>query len=270
MAGAGVHQRARGDDSWPAWNCDKARLLRVAERLDSCFAAPRAAVAAQPQPEDPKAVAAQRLDVQMLARHNDLKTETQGEPSAVLSSLDSVGLESIALTAGTHPGMLMLPSRMVDVEFYALHEQYPGMPIWFAGVTLNKKFGASLHVNGTDPTWVRSTFNEMKNELEKGVPWWSRLRNGRMWVAYFFLSLVASGLATYPWLGDDLWVWGGVSAGAGLALGTLLYVLARRLLPGFELLAPGQTGRGLGLLTLCGAAVGQLVIGVIVNLLTQK
>jgi hypothetical protein len=208
------------------------------------------------------------LPVQALALHKDLSTETVGPPAAVIADLDSVGLQSLAITAGTHPGMMMLPSRMVDVEFYALHEVAKDRDVWFAGVTLSRRSGATLHVHGSDPAWVRSTFNEAKTELAKGVPWWRLLRSGNAWGFYALLSAGAVAIGIQPWLKDLRWWWAGTSVAAGLVLGTMVFVLARHLLPGFEVLTSGSRGRALSVLSVLGALLAQLVIGVVVNLVT--
>ncbi len=211
------------------------------------------------------------LAVRLLARHKDLSTETSGPPVEVMANLDPVGLESISITGGTPDHRvkrhLVTAERLVlfDLPFEPPSEAY-----WFAAVVVSRSNGARLRVSGSDPSWVRSTSNELKTEMVKGVPRWSWSRHGYMWFAYTTVSTAALGFALEPTLKTRaLWLWLLISAIGVFLLGSMLLGAARRLLPGFELVPDGQPSKAAAVLWFLLALVAQVPVGILVNKMTQ-
>lgn len=177
----------------------------------------------------------------------------------------------MALTVGRTPRRLMLlPDRVVEFSDAPQVLTAGGdEPDYFAGITFSKITGVGLHVAGSDPQWVRSTFNELKTELSKNLPWWRFLRKPHMWTAYFAVAAGIGLFALEPSLGGRWLAWIAASLGIGLVFGSLMTFAARRLLPGFEIVTAGTSGKGPAVLGMTGALLLQVAIGVAVNLATK-
>jgi hypothetical protein len=268
LVSSAVKQSARESDTWSAWAADSDRLLKVASCIDTCFALPRTRSAArEDESGDGSPLNGSDLAVELVARHEDLDTETVGPPSEVLRDIERVGLQVIQITAGTRRGMNTIPPGILDL--FAVSSIPRARDAWFVGVTLSKRTGVTLHVHGSDPAWVRSTFNELRSEIQKGVPWWSWIRHSATWPAFFCFGVLATGIGVAPWLEHRWWAWAVATVGGGVVLGSLGLFLARRALPGLEVLTPGQRGRGLAVLSVCGGLVGQVLVGVLLFFATN-
>jgi hypothetical protein len=210
--------------------------------------------------------------VSLEARHVDLHLKEVGPPEDVLADLDYKDLEAIAVTVGSLPSdAILMNSDAPDLELPpVLTRSRSGSTPFFIGITLSKVRGVSLHVQGNDPSWVRSSYTEIEAMIIKDLPWWRFIRSGKTWWVYVAIGVGAAAFALHPTEKDRVVWWLLHSVVLGLASATSLLVLARRLLPGFELVETGKDGRGAKALAVLGAVVTNGVVGVVVNLLTTK
>jgi hypothetical protein len=176
-------------------------------------------------------------------------------------------VEYVALTAGDAARPVFLP------EFIPTHIVVGQEPADEAGISvsiaMSKDNGVLLQVSGNDPDWVRGAFTALRDEVQRGVPRWSFLRAGQMWFAYTIVGALAFLTGGWPSLSGSLIVLGSVAIGGGVLVGTLLMLLARGILPGFELLSPGKAGKGARVLGILGAAALNIVGGVVAFFLTN-
>jgi hypothetical protein len=110
--------------------------------------------------------------------------------------------------------------------------------------------------------WALGLSAALDEEIRRGVPPWSWLRDKAMnWV---FAILGAAGGAA---LGHryELTELGSL---AGASLGTLMFFVVRELMPGFELTAPGQAGRGARAVALAAAFVLGVAASLVAGLLS--
>ena len=211
------------------------------------------------------------LPILLEARHTDLSLKEEGDPEEVLDRLDTKGLRSMALTAGRPPReLLVLPSRMVEFgEVDPISPDEGDGDHYFVGLSFARSGGVTLHVDASDPRWVRSTFVELADELRRGLPWWRFFRHPAMWLSYAGFALGVVGFALHPTLGGRLSLYASVVAVSGVILGSGIMTLARRLLPGFEVLPTGKSGRGGRVLGFLGALALNAGISYLINLATK-
>lgn len=254
---------------WFAWTCDHERLLRLATALERCVAVLRdRAAAGDPAFRD---ITDDDFGVRLEARHKDLGMKERGTPAAVLASLDPAGLESMVLTAGVLPRQVVaMSSELVELDLPpTLVQSRSGDTAFFTGVSFSKTRGLGLHVRGSDPQWVRSTYSELESEIKKALPWWRFLRSGHLWWLYAAFGTLMSMYGLAPTMHGRPVGWVAASVCAGAVLGASVLAAARRLLPGFEILTHGSNGKAARVLAVVGALAANVALGVIVNLATK-
>lgn len=108
--------------------------------------------------------------------------------------------------------------------------------------------GVTLTVSGYDRSWVSGTADILKSEVKKGVPRWAWLRHG---FVSFLLSLIVAGgitgVLSATVLNPQVTFWVSVPLivlfiAAFLAIA--LHAGIKRVLPAFEMLAPGESNAG--------------------------
>jgi hypothetical protein len=189
--------------------------------------------------------------VMMTAAEKELSLEQTSSAKTLLPSLDPRRIESIKLAVGRR---LDGPLR-IEVGAYKLA-------------------GCELQVEGADTRRVRLGLDELSSELSAGVPWWEWLRREGAWAAWAGLGallgiLVGFSLASETATSDTTSSVVTSTFSLGIGAGLAFFWATRRLLPGFELHAPGVSSKGRRALGIIGTWLAFL-IGIIVNLVTSK
>lgn len=177
----------------------------------------------------------------------------KGDPTSVLAEMDRSAVTGI------------------DLEVTLVHDalEFDSVAIRFdrsKGVTLSTRGEAAL---------VEDVHQRAVEEINRGVPWWEPIRGGALFavvvvlvgvrLAFWFLS---SPEAVDP--EASAWVRWALGIGASLLFAALPGIaadgIAKRVLPGFEVVAPGEAGRGARALGLVGTVV-LAAVGILGNLL---
>lgn len=139
--------------------------------------------------------------------------------------------------------------------------------------------GVRIRVDSTDATWATATFADLEAAVRARVPRWSAVR-GSVFL-YFFLC----GSAWFVlWnLLQVFLIWvdsnGELSEGTSILLyvGVTLWALligiwatnyTKKRMPAFEIIPPGEKGKGRALFGAVGGALGAVVLGALTNVLT--
>lgn len=197
--------------------------------------------------------ASERSAVEVEATERELSMSYIGTLDDVLDDVDPAAVGSIRMSAGSSIG----PGR-VAVHFGSRH-------------------GVNYAVRGSDRRWVLGPKGLLEQEIQKRTPRWGYARHE---VA---APVLATGIALVVLIvflaqgksGIDYFAEGLL---AGAVLGTFsvlsaagLLLLARRALPGFELLLPGQRSKGYQRVRWLGNAImGSLILGVVGNLIAAR
>ena len=267
---AGVVERSASKvGHWYAWTCDHDRLLRLANALHVCVVQLRER--AGDGDVSFKDVKDEDFDVRLEARHKDLSMKERGSPEAVLEMLDPSGMDSMVLTVGILPRQVVVTSNeLVELDLPpTLVQTRSGEAAFFTGVSFSKSRGIGLHVRGCDPKWVRSTYTELESEIKKALPWWRFMRSGHMWWLYAGFAAVMALYGLAPSMRSHHFWWLAASLATGAILGAFVLSAARRLLPGFEILTTGSSGKAARVIGVVGALLGNVLLGVIVNIATK-
>lgn len=224
------------------WVGDRERLDRIARLMEDVH---------QRTQEEPDAEALQKSQYRMLSRMIKEADEVQvtatesegavlkGDAAGVFDSMDRTALKRLEIELGT-PLSIAAASfstrRYVRIEFK--HDQ-----------------GVTFEAAG-DQTWVDSFFPGISTELNRGEPWWSFMR-GPFGFALLFALVSPALWATLARASPDSTTadrvfgslfFGAVCAGAILAL-------FRVVLPGFEVVLAGSSGRGRRALGVLGIVI---------------
>ena len=249
-----VRTRAEDSQNWPMWAGDLEGMRRLVKVVEDVIEEPRRLAIENTAVEDPNRAdfVAELWETEMTAVEKELGITHRGLPIEVLGEIDPKVIRRLSISA---PNSVAQEAN-VQLDFSA------------SGVT--------LQVAG-EPGWLRMAGGALKSEVAKGVPAWAWLRASVGWWLYASIAIVALALAIWPHIGpvnargeprtfaEKVLLLGLTAAfGAGLA-GALMLGLARKVLPGFELLRPNERGRAKGVLTLIGAQVLAFLVGLLVN-----
>lgn len=140
---------------------------------------------------------------------------------------------------------------------------------WFAAdIVMRRKDGVALFVRGSNDHVVRGSFANLAYEVKQGVPWYAFLRAWWMWLIYAATAATAAIVALLPSLsgsgGQRAWSWVGVVGGA-VVVGSLVFTMARRLIPGVEIPGPGEEPKGRRAVAVIGVAVLNVGLGVLLR-----
>jgi len=136
----------------------------------------------------------------------------------------------------------------------------PGLEVRFS-----KSDGCILSVEADDPEWVRAVFTSLVEEIEPGIPWWHRVRTDEGGLA---LSIVLAVVVAVIGLTVNVYVGLFAMMGAILICMPIVYVWPK-VLPGFQLLAPGVPDRGRRAAGLLGVLVLGIVSSIIATLIMK-
>jgi hypothetical protein len=230
---------AGSNHHWNAWASDRDRLLRIAATLDEHIRPIRSASKESRVTEStvkPNQNGPDIYEVRLEAREKEFSLTQMGSPEDVLAKVDPQTLDSVAVTVGWSTGEIeLLPHHSIIFEDSRAGPPNREEDPVFAGVMLSRSHGATLRVNGSDPDWVRSTFADLRNEINKGAPWWRCLRSNWTWWPFTVLALLGAFYAFLSLARTAPLIFVCSSMVAGLALGTTTTLLAKTILPGFEI-----------------------------------
>ncbi len=197
------------------------------------------------------------------------------EPTHPLTTLIAIATESGGSGIRGIPGEVfesMDPKalRQLELEFRTEHQSHPGAGNVRISLELNK--GVRLETNG-DHDLVIGVFGPLETELQRGVPWWSWLRGSAGWVLYSLLAFAGFiGLTRDAVFGDTTTASaiGRVVIGAAVAwvVSIPVAVFVQRVLPGFEITAPGSQGKGARAIGVVGVTL-LAAIGVVATFLAS-
>lgn len=140
----------------------------------------------------------------------------------------------------------------------------------------DQSHGARIEISGYSPDWVRSSFTQLSEEIQRGVPWWARYP--RSFLSFAVLAfggvLVYAGVVlALPLAGtprDLAWafIWVPVALAVSLAQNN---ALQRWLFPPFELTPPnGRPSADARLAKLASLFLVTVPVGIIINLITRS
>jgi hypothetical protein len=281
-AGA-VRQAASASEHWDAWVDNKERLLRIATVMQEQVDLMRNQVGSREQSSQPSSGTDQGSsgagvgrsephEVVLAARQKALSLRQIGPPQAVLAQVenDLPSLVGVTLSFGGARRISAVPDRFVDFSDFFVNVE-PGEPERaFAGFSLDRSTGATLQIGGNNPTWVRGAFEALKDEVNKGVPRWSRLRSTWMWWPYTILGILVWIFALRNVLDENPLSWFGLAVALGIASGTGLTLISKSILPGFEILSSGRSAKGGRVLGVFFSVATNIAIGALVNILTRE
>lgn len=279
-----LRRSASTDHHWQAWVSDEDRLLRIARCLETLAAPLREA---KPQDQTAEGASAdltrseservqtgdlapsELYTVQLEAREREFSLRQVGPPEDVLKEIDSQNLSSMTLFVGPIPSAMLYPYRLSHLDLPIVVPRLPENEYAYASITLSRSYGALLRVGSSDPSWVRTAFASLKSEIARGVPNWSWLRSNWMWWPYALLGSGPGFIALQPSLWGSLILYVGCALGVGAVVGTAVTLFSKWLLPGFELVPVGRTGRAGRVLGLAGGILLNFALGLLVNVLTR-
>lgn len=270
-----VRREGRWFRSWEAWVGDKDRLLRLSRVMTELIAQQRQAAldAAKERgqnrlhAEEEQGGSQSHLDeikgwerieadrlaeawaVEMAWSERDLSLTHAGPPDQIVNEMDPAFVERVSIQA---PKDILLPIQ--------------------ASIHLSRSNGCSVELRGQDPAWLRMARDTLSNEVQHGVPPWAWLRT--IQAAFVYTGVIYVGLVVAAWnrvsgaWREKLIVSLLVGLPTVLGFSALLQPLVRRLLSGFEIIAPGavpKSGRALGLVA---SVATSFILGIIVNLIT--
>lgn len=133
-----------------------------------------------------------------------------------------------------------------------------------------------LKVASNDPTWARSTFGQLADDIGKGVPWWASVRNKGhvlgVWLVLCELLALAIFLVLSPHIppGERLNAYQSLATLAGIvALGIFMSgSLTDWLFPHLEITRPGGQSSGSRRLAVIGSVLISVVVGIFVNMIS--
>lgn len=171
----------------------------------------------------------------------------EGEPGGVFAEMDRRALSELVLVAG------------------------PDFRNGSIGVTFDRVKGVTVESKG-DRDWVDASHTALVEEAERGRPfwWWLRSLPALMALGLLFAGLCGD-LLYGVYAGEDpaRRLFGAVFVGSfvGLSLASALIAILKRVLPGFEVVEPGERGKGARALGVAGA-LASLVASLSISLLT--
>jgi hypothetical protein len=197
--------------------------------------------------------------VEMELSERDLSLTHIGPPDQIVNELDPAFVERLSMRA---PRSSSLPIQ--------------------ATIHLTREKGCSVELRGDDPSWLRTARDTLSAELERGVPRWAWLRTlpgaaliaGVLYLALviaswdsFVLRSQATGKPfSFGWRPVLTFALGIIFSGL---IGAVMEPGMRSLLLGFEIVPPGATPKSRKVLGIIGSLASALVLGIIVNLITN-
>jgi hypothetical protein len=276
-----LEQEARSSREWPLWIGDKDRLLRLVRLMNEITEDDRTAELARKQDELDwifdsnkdaqadhkvfrKALEAQyeatrlKLSASMEVVEREISLTRRGEAAEVVEGIDPPAVIQLELAA---PREVLAPNRVV--------------------LRMSKKGSCTLEVKGSDPTWLYSAREALSSEIQRGVPWWAFLRKFSASLASAAVLYVALVLALWDHViptteagaaisfQGKLLIWTLVGIVGVLVIALMLDSLLRRVIPGLEIISPGETPKSGKALAFMGSMMASFVLGIVVNLITS-
>ena len=255
-----ITHTSKVDHKWSAWSGPLDDLIRIGATFEELA---KKACAAQLARVDNKTddvkqrrdEISNRWQVEATVSYPEERKSLVGPMSEVLHKCDPKLLESFTLTAGrdrygSSPQLSLTMKRKKDID-----------RSW-------DQPGVALHIEARDYGWVKEADNRLSVAIKRNVPWWRFLRTP--WIAPVVYALIAVGsgaLIASPFGSGPAIL--GASIGLNFGL-SVMPLLARKLLPVFEVVSVGDRPIGARVIGVTGSLLGQVIIGVAIALFFRK
>jgi hypothetical protein len=259
-----VQHRTKKVASWPAWSSELGDLRKLGELLVELAEERRASLMQdlhEAHPGENSAVTRERritelnTEWQTRAEFEDGDDQVEGPVMQVLNEIDR---------------------RSIDVLTFKLSGRFSPasgeeVALRFARTAIIN--AVSFEVRSSDPGWARKVLTLVSEEVQKGVPRWARFRSIPGQGLFPVLTAVAVFITTLLLLPTIATPWIPPLIAVVAALSMQVIVSTRKftnwLFPPFEVTTDSGANTGGRRLAAAGALVAAVILGFIVNLLTD-